>query len=146
MILGPLCIYKLLRVMSATYDRCRNCRCTDQLSHFASGLIAMRADTKQDIHIHCLSLDRTRSRDKQWELRRQQAEPIGTGHGPDQRSRGSGSELVSVASTASASRRRRSRQAEAPPEGVEFSLTEGEVVEGSAAAARCWMARGGGGA
>jgi hypothetical protein len=97
---------------------------------------------KQDIHIHCLSLDRARSRDKQWELRRQQAAPIGTGHGPDQRLCSRGSELVSVASTASASRRRRSRQAESRPKVVQFSLTEEEFDEVSAAAARSGLARG----
>src|SRR5258707_7718063 len=63
-------------------------------------------------------------------------------HGPDQRLRGRGSELVSVASTASASRRRRSRQAESRPKVVQFSLTEEEFVEVSAAAGRCGLARG----
>jgi hypothetical protein len=47
-----------------------------------------------------------------------------------------------VASTASASRRRRSRQAESRPKVVQFSLTEEEFAEVSAAAASCGMARG----
>ena len=50
--------------------------------------------------------------------------------------------VVSVASTASASRRRRSRQAESRPKVVQFSLTEEEFGEVSAAAARSGLARG----
>jgi hypothetical protein len=47
-----------------------------------------------------------------------------------------------VTSTASASRRRRSRQAESRPKVVQFSLTEEEFDEVSAAAARSGLARG----
>jgi hypothetical protein len=50
--------------------------------------------------------------------------------------------VVRVASTASASRRRRSRQAESRPKVVQFSLTEEEFDEVSAAATRCGLARG----
>ena len=50
--------------------------------------------------------------------------------------------VVSVAGTASASRRRRSRQAQSRPKVVQFSLTEEEFDEVSAAAARSGLARG----
>jgi hypothetical protein len=53
---------------------------------------------KRDIHIHCLSLDRARSRDKQWGRRRQQAAPIGTGTVPI-RSFAAGIRVVVVANT-----------------------------------------------
>src|ERR1700722_2585626 len=73
------------------------------------------------------------------ERRRQQAAPIGTGHGPDSRSSRQGG---GVAGVGGAGGRRRSRQAVSRPRVVQFSLTEAEFAEVSAAAARSGLARG----
>lgn len=97
------------------------------------------ADAKQDILIHCLSLDRARPRDKQWDQRRQQAALIRD----RARSRikglaAKGIGVVVVAGTV----RRRSRQAVSRPKVVQFSLTEEKFAEVSEAAARSRLARG----
>jgi hypothetical protein len=93
---------------------------------------------EQDILIHCLSLDRARPRDKQWEQRPQWVSLVGPG-GPTSCGSALRIEAVVVASTV---KRRRSRQAVSRPKVVQFSLTEEEFEEVSAAAARSGLARG----
>jgi len=94
---------------------------------------------KQDIHIHCLSLDRARSRDKQW----RRAPPAGGADRDRARSRlGASRQGIRVVVVASTIPRRRSRQGESRPKVVQFSLTEEEFDEVSSAAARCGLARG----
>jgi hypothetical protein len=91
---------------------------------------------EQDIAIHCSSLDRARSRDKQWERRRQQAAPIGD------RAR---SPIKGFAAGDRGGGPWRARQVEAgsvTAKVVQFSLTEEEFDEVSEAAARSGLARG----
>jgi hypothetical protein len=94
---------------------------------------------KQDIAYPLFISGPARSGDKQWDRRRQQAAPIGTGHGPDSRASRQTSGAVGVAGGGG---RRRSRQAVSRPRVVQFSLTEAEFAEVSAAAARSGLARG----
>jgi hypothetical protein len=101
----------------------------------------MKGGAKQDIHIHCLSLDRARSRDKQW-VRCDAVNGIAalaaTWRGPRQVALGEGW----VVAVAGGSVRRRSRQAVSRPRVVQFSLTEEEFEEVSRAAERSGLARG----
>jgi hypothetical protein len=97
-------------------------------------------EAKQDIAIHCLSLDRARSRDKQW-----RAAPPAGGAGQDRarsRLRGLAAEGIGVVAVTGAAQRRRSREAASRPKVVQFSLTEEEFEEVSSAAARSGLARG----
>ena len=91
--------------------------------------------------IHCLSLDRARSRDKQWvrcHAVNGMAALAATGRGHRQAAFSEGW----VVAVAGGSVRRRSRQAVSRPRVVQFSLTEEEFDEVSRAAERSGLARG----
>jgi hypothetical protein len=91
--------------------------------------------SEQDILIHCLSLDRARPRDKQWDQRRNARRWWDRArYHQVRRGGGSGGVMSTV--------RRRSRQVVSRPKVVQFSLTEEEFEEVSEAAARSGLARG----
>src|SRR6185437_15701766 len=124
--------------MPAGYVWCQNSCLNDELCHFASDAITNRSRLKQDIAIHCLSLDRARSRDKQWDQRRQRTALISGPGAVQKRVHEGRAGVVVVAGEV----RRRSRQAVPRPKVVQFSLTEEEFEEVSAAASRSGKARG----
>ena len=89
------------------------------------------------MHIHCLSLDRARSRDKQWSCRHRRPAlrgPVGGGGGDRARSQLKEEQRrgIGVVAVAGGTVRRRSRQAVPRPKVVQFSLTEEEFAEVSA--------------
>jgi hypothetical protein len=119
--------------------------CIDQkILHLMKLAPALR---EQDVAIHCLSLDRARSRDKQWRQRRLRAglQRAGTEAAGDRARSWVGwycEERIGVIVVGGERVRRRTRQAVPRPKVVQFSLTQGEFDDVSEAAGRLGLARG----